>query len=116
MPSLRMGGEKPPSPAILGRKPACSGVKHFSPALTSFTASPYNPSAASLRFSKTILEEARIKVGYPLSVSVEGGRIVIEPVSKVRGKYRLEDLVSRMPEEYGVEELDWGRPVGKEAW
>ena len=55
-------------------------------------------------------------VGDEVNVSVRGRRIVVEPVKKVRGKYDLKVLVSRMPKDYRVEELDWGSPVGKEEW
>ena len=69
-----------------------------------------------LRFTKSVLEEARIKVGDRVRVSVRKGRITVEPVSRVRGRYDLRALVSRMPKEYQVEEADWGPPVGREAW
>jgi antitoxin MazE len=67
-----------------------------------------------LRFPKAILEEARVNVGDEVRVSVRGRKIIIEPVEKVRGKYDLKDLVSRMPKNYRVEEVGWGAPVGKE--
>ena len=69
-----------------------------------------------LRFSKAILEEARVNVGDEVRVSVRGRKIIIEPVEKVRGKYDLKELVSRMPKNYRVEEVQWGTPVGKEDW
>ena len=69
-----------------------------------------------LRFPKVILEEARVNVGDEVRVSVRGRKIIIEPVEKVRGKYDLKDLVSRMPKNYRVEEVEWGDPVGKEEW
>ena len=69
-----------------------------------------------LRFTKALLQEAQINVGDEVNVSVQEGRIIIEPVAKVRGKYDLKELVSKMPQEYHVEELDWGEPSGKEVW
>ena len=69
-----------------------------------------------LRFTKTLLQEAQINVGDEVNVSVQEGRIIIEPVTKVRGKYDLKELVSKMPQEYHAEELDWGEPSGKEVW
>ena len=68
-----------------------------------------------LRFTKALLEEAQIKVGDEVQVSVHEGRIVVEPVTKVRGRYDLEALVSKMPKGYRAEELDWGPPVGREV-
>ena len=69
-----------------------------------------------LRFPKAILQEAQIDVGDEVNISVQKGRIIVEPVTKVRGRYDLQKLVSKMPKEYHVEELDWGPPSGKEVW
>ena len=69
-----------------------------------------------LRFSKAILEEAHINVGDQVNISVKKGQIIVEPATKVRGKYDLRELVSKMPPNYQVEEFDWGKPIGKEVW
>ena len=69
-----------------------------------------------LRFTKALLAEAQIEVGDEVKVSVDKGRIIVELATKVRGKYDLETLVSRMPKRYQTEELDWGPPAGREAW
>lgn len=69
-----------------------------------------------LRFSKVILEEANIQVGDEVSVSVEEGRIIVEPAYKVRGRFDIHDLVAELPADYHAEELDWGEPTGKEIW
>ena len=69
-----------------------------------------------LRFTKALLQEVQINVGDEVSVSVQNGRIIVEPTTKVRGKYDLKELVSKIPQEYQAEELDWGEPVGKEEW
>ena len=57
-----------------------------------------------LRFTKAILEEARIDVGDRVSVTVREGRIIVEPVATVRGMHDLKTLVSAMPEGHRVEE------------
>lgn len=69
-----------------------------------------------LRFSKTILKEAHIFVGDEVRVSVEDGKIVVEPAQRVRGKYTIEALVAQIPEAYDVEEVEWGKPEGNEVW
>ena len=69
-----------------------------------------------LRVTKALLDEARINVGDAVNVSVRKGRIVVEPVTRVRGRYNLKTLISRMPKGYRAKELDWGLPVGKEVW
>ncbi len=69
-----------------------------------------------LRFSKTILEEAHIFVGDEVRISVEKGKIVVEPARRVHGKYTIEALVARMPKMVDVEEVEWGKPEGNEVW
>jgi antitoxin MazE len=69
-----------------------------------------------LRFSKEVLEEAKLGVGDEVKISVRGGRIIVEPLAKVRGRYKLKDLVAKIPKGCRGEELDWGLPRGKEAW
>ena len=69
-----------------------------------------------LRFPKTILEEAQIGVGDEVNVTVQDGKIIVETVNKLRNTYDLKELVSKIPKDYRAEEVDWGRPVGKEEW
>jgi antitoxin MazE len=69
-----------------------------------------------LRFTREILEQAEIGVGDEVNVSVRSGRIIVEPVVKVRGKYDIRALVAQIPADYRAEEVDWGRPLGKEVW
>ena len=69
-----------------------------------------------LRFPKTLLEEAQIKLGDEVNVTAQDGKIIIETVKMLRKVYNLEELVSKIPKDYRVEEVDWGHSVGKEAW
>jgi antitoxin MazE len=69
-----------------------------------------------LRLAKQVLEDARISVGDDVDVTTRDGLIVIAPVKRVRGKQSLQELVSRIPKNYKAGEVDWGKPVGREAW
>lgn len=69
-----------------------------------------------LRLAKSVLQEAQIEVGDPVDVAVRDGVIVVEPARRKRGRYRLDDLVARIPEECRTSEVDWGKPVGREDW
>jgi len=69
-----------------------------------------------LRLSRRVLEDVQISVGEEVDVVVRDGTIVVAPIKRVRGRYSLRRLVARIPKEYRVKELDWGKPVGKEAW
>jgi antitoxin MazE len=69
-----------------------------------------------IRLSKEILNQANILIGDELEVVTTEDQLVIKPVYKIRGKYKIEDLVAKLPANYQVEELDWGKPVGMEVW
>jgi len=69
-----------------------------------------------LRFPKEILSRAHISIGDEVDIKVHNGEIVIKPVTRIRGKYNLKDLVSKIPDNYMSEEQNWGSPVGKEEW
>jgi len=69
-----------------------------------------------LRLAKQVLEDARIAVGDDVDVTAKDGMIVIAPVRRIRGKQSLQELVSRLPDDYEAGELDWGTPVGREVW
>jgi len=69
-----------------------------------------------LRLSRQLLEEAQIAVGDEVEVDVRDGVIVVAPVKRSRGRHNLQELVMRIPKDYKAEELDWGRPAGKEVW
>lgn len=69
-----------------------------------------------LRLAKQVLEEASIAVGDDVDVAAKDGMIVITPSRRIRGKVSLKELVLRIPKNNKPEEIDWGKPVGKEAW
>ena len=69
-----------------------------------------------IRLAKRVLEDARISVGDDVDVTIRDGLIILAPVKRVRGKRSLQELVSRIPKNYETAELDWGEPVGREAW
>ena len=69
-----------------------------------------------VRFTKAMLADAEIGVGDAVAVTVQKGRIVVEPAVKVRGKYRLKALLAKMPKDYRPQETEWGAPAGKEVW
>lgn len=69
-----------------------------------------------LRLSRELLSNAHIHVGDEVDVAVKDGMITVKPVSKIRGKYRLSDLVKKIPKGFRQTEVDWGPPRGKEVW
>jgi antitoxin MazE len=69
-----------------------------------------------LRFPKDVLKKASISIGQEVDISARNGEIVVKPTMRTRGRYKLKDLVSRMPAHYKPVEEDWGKPEGREVW
>lgn len=69
-----------------------------------------------IRIPKHLLEHSRIKIGEDVNIAVQEGKIVIEPTHVTRGKYDINELAGRMPQQGGLTEEDWGIPVGSEEW
>lgn len=69
-----------------------------------------------LRLAKNLLVDARLDVGDEVDISIKDGVMIITPAKRIRGRHNLRDLVARIPEAYQPGEVDWGEPVGKEAW
>ncbi len=67
-----------------------------------------------VRLPKSILDLAGIDVGDEVEINVNGGGIVVTKVA--RPKYDLAELVARIPKDYRAAGVDFGPPVGKEAW
>jgi len=69
-----------------------------------------------LRLNRQVLDEAHIAVGDDVDLTVREGVILIAPAKRVRGGCDLKALVARIPRGYKPEELNWGKPLGQEAW
>jgi antitoxin MazE len=69
-----------------------------------------------LRLTKRLLEDACLGVGDEVDISVNDGSIIISPAKRIRGRHKLNDLAARIPENYQADEMEWGKPLGKEAW
>lgn len=66
-----------------------------------------------VRIPKAFIADAGLADGAEVELSLEGGRIVIQPHGK---QYGLAELAGEITDENRHEEADWGRPVGKESW
>jgi antitoxin MazE len=69
-----------------------------------------------LRLAKSLPADAKLDVGDEVDIRLKDGAMIVTPAKKIRGRYNLKDLVARIPENYKTGEIDWGEPVGKEAW
>lgn len=69
-----------------------------------------------VRLGRNLLDEAHLAVGDEVEVTAREGVIVLSPVRRVRGRVSLEALVARISSDHRAEEVDWGKPEGREAW
>ena len=68
-----------------------------------------------LRLAKDLLEEAGLKTGAQVNVSVQKDAIVIRKANK--STPTLKELLARIPKGYIHKHEDlFGKPVGKEVW
>ena len=68
----------------------------------------------ALRIPKAFAVESNVSSGSTVDVSVDNGNIVVKPINKP--EYTLKELVDGITDENRHDEIDWGRPVGKEVW
>lgn len=70
--------------------------------------------SASVRIPASVMVAASLRVDQAVDVREEDGRVVIEPV--MAPSYDLDDLLAKMTPDTFPDEIDFGRPVGGEAW
>ncbi len=69
-----------------------------------------------IRIPKNLLKNSKIQIGEEVNIVVQVGKIIIEPTNKIHGRYSIDDLAKKMPDQYNPAEENWGAPVGKEVW
>lgn len=67
-----------------------------------------------LRIPKSFAEEAEVKEGSPIDLSVSDGQLVIRPIRQE--KYELRKLLAAVTEENLHAEVSTGEAQGLEAW
>lgn len=70
--------------------------------------------SASVRIPASIMAAASLTIDQPVDVREEDGRIVIEPI--VRPDHDLGSLLDGITPDNLHDHVDWGQPVGREAW
>ena len=70
--------------------------------------------SASVRIPASVMAAAHLTLDQAVEVREENGRIAIEPIRAP--VYELDDLLNQMTPETFHEEVDFGQPVGDEAW
>ena len=70
--------------------------------------------SASVRIPSSVMAAAALRIDQAVDVREEGGRVIIEPIAAPT--FDLDDLLAQMKPDTFPEEIDFGRPVGGEAW
>jgi antitoxin MazE len=70
--------------------------------------------SASVRIPAAVMQAVQLQLNDAVDVREEAGRIVIEPV-RVK-EYDLNEMLKRIKPENLHQEVEFGRPIGKEAW
>jgi len=66
----------------------------------------------ALRLNTAVMKSAQLNIDQLVSVKVQKGRIVIEPM--IKSEYQLDELLAGITAKNLHGESDFGRPVGKE--
>lgn len=70
-----------------------------------------------VRINKELLEQSRLAVGEKVEIVASDGQvIIIRPMPATKKRYKLEDLVARIPKVHEAAKDDFGAPVGQEEW
>ena len=70
--------------------------------------------SASVRIPAAVMAAADLRLDQAVDIREEDGRIVIEPLEASNPD--LDELLDRMTPDTFHEEVDFGPPVGREAW
>jgi antitoxin MazE len=70
--------------------------------------------SASVRIPASVMAAAALSLDQAVEVREEGGRVIIEPVRSPT--YDLDLMLDQMTPESFPDEVDFGAPVGGEAW
>ncbi len=70
--------------------------------------------SASVRIPASVMAAASFAIDQVVEIREEGGRIIIEPIRQPA--YDLDQLLDLMTPESFHKEVDFGPPVGQEAW
>ncbi len=70
--------------------------------------------SASVRIPAAVMRAAHLEVNQAVEIREEKGRVVIEPIAEP--DYDLASLVANITPANLHDSVDFGVPVGKEAW
>ncbi|MGJ0330669.1 AbrB/MazE/SpoVT family DNA-binding domain-containing protein [Aliarcobacter cryaerophilus] len=68
-----------------------------------------------LRMPKDIMESLHLHVGDDVNITILDGKVILEPIKKDILNYDLNDLISKIPNDYKASE-EFDTIIGKEEW
>jgi len=68
-----------------------------------------------LRFPKDVMKDLNLSIGDKVKITTKNHKVIIEPIKDKRKKYDINDLVSKIPNNYRPYE-DFNDKVGIEEW
>jgi antitoxin MazE len=68
----------------------------------------------AIRFPQSLLAQLNLQANAEVEINVEKGRLVLTPINKP--KYTLDELLAQITPENRHDEIDFGKPAGKEEW
>lgn len=70
--------------------------------------------SAAVRIPAPVLEAAKFALDQTVSVRVKDGCVVLEPV--IKQVFDIDELLNGITSENAHSAVDFGKPVGQEAW
>ena len=68
----------------------------------------------AIRLPQSLLAQLNLQIDGEVEISLEEGRLILSPVKKPG--YTLDELLAQITLENLHDEIDFGKPVGKEVW
>jgi antitoxin MazE len=67
----------------------------------------------AVRLPKAVADQIEVSEGQKIQMRVDGNSLVIKAVTR---RFKLSDLLNDVSPKNRHEEVDWGKPRGKEVW
>ncbi|RXK14602.1 transcriptional regulator/antitoxin MazE [Halarcobacter mediterraneus] len=68
-----------------------------------------------LRVPKDVMESLQLHIGDNVNITIIDGKAIIEPIRQDIPEFNLNELVSKIPQDYKANE-EFDTTIGKEEW
>lgn len=70
--------------------------------------------SAAVRIPASVMSAAALRVDQPVDIREENGRVIIEPIATP--VFELDALLAQITPDNVHDEVEFGAPIGREAW